>query len=128
VSITLHLLARLSTRGAERYAGTMDLFSVFVDDVAPCEVGPGCLRRDLPGAPGVSAWLVDIAPGAEWPYADVHPTPEQFLVVSGELIEDDTVYRAGSYLAYAAGTQHRPRTITGVRLFGFHLAISGCAP
>jgi len=100
----------------------MDLISVLVDDVAPCEVGPGCLRRDLPGAPGVRAWIVDLAPGAEWPYDDVHDTPEQFLVVSGELIEAGEVYRAGSYLAYAAGTRHRPRTVTGVRLFGVNLS------
>lgn len=106
----------------------MDLVSVLVDQVVPCEVGPGCLRRDLPGAPGVRTWIVDLAPGAEWPYVDVHTDPEQFLVVSGELIEDGTVYRQGSYLAYAAGTRHRPRTTTGVRLFGFNVALPGGAP
>lgn len=124
----MHQQDRLSTRGAERYECVMDLYSVLVDDVAPCEVGPGCLRRDLTGAAGVRAWIVDIAPGAEWPYDDVHDTPEQFLVVSGELIEGTTVYRTGSYLAYAAGTRHRPRTNTGVRLFGFNLAASERAP
>jgi hypothetical protein len=34
VSISLHLLARLSMHGAERYDGTMDLCSVLVDDVS----------------------------------------------------------------------------------------------
>ena len=30
-------------------------------------VGPGCTRRDLPANAGARTWVVDIAPGAEWP-------------------------------------------------------------
>jgi hypothetical protein len=94
--------------------------SVCVDDVVPVQVGPECLRRDLPSRPGVRAWVVDMAPGAQWPHVDEHDVPEQIYVVSGDLIEAGIVYRAGSYLSYAAGSSHRPRTKEGVRLFGFN--------
>jgi hypothetical protein len=99
----------------------MDLVTVCVDDILPVIVGSGCLRRDLPGTPDAHAWVVDMSPGAEWPYVDVHDGPEQLYVVQGELVEGDTVYGPGSYLFYEAGSSHRPRTSKGVRLFGFNL-------
>jgi hypothetical protein len=103
----------------------MDLVSLFIDHVVPCEVGPGCLPRDLPGA---RTSIVDVSPGAECPHIDAHAEPERRLVVRGELIEDGVLYAAGSYPAYTAGLRHRPRTTTGVRLFGFNLAFAGDAP
>ena len=48
------------------------LLPVLVDDVVPVEVGPGCFRRDLPSTRGIRVWVVDIKPGSEWPYDDVH--------------------------------------------------------
>ena len=88
------------------------------DEVEPVVVGPGCYRRDLPTTGNVRAWVVDMEPGAKWPH-DEHG--EELFVVSGELIEGDERYSAGSYLLYHPGSSHRPRTDTGVRLFGFNL-------
>ena len=95
---------------------------VSVDEVAPVEIGPGCLRRDLPSVGAVRVWVVEIAPGSRWPHVDVHgPSGEEFLVVSGELIEGDRRLGPGTYVLFGPGSEHRPRTETGVRLFGFNL-------
>jgi quercetin dioxygenase-like cupin family protein len=66
------------------------LEAIRVDDVAPVEVGNGCHRRVLPSTAGVRVWVVDIAPGGEWPHIDEHDAAgEELYVVSGELIEGD---------------------------------------
>jgi hypothetical protein len=98
-------------------------FDVTELDSAPeVHVGPGCIRRDLPSRNGVRIWVVDMTPGSEWPRIDVHDeTGEDILVVQGELIEGDRTIRAGSFVRFAPNSQHRPRTVTGVRLFGFNL-------
>ena len=102
------------------------LLSLNVDDVAKIEVGPGCFRRDLPGTGDVRVWVVDMEPGAEWPYIDHHDDKgEEVFVVSGEVIEDGQRFGPGSYLFYGPGSSHRPRTDTGVRLFGFNLIEGG---
>lgn len=86
-------------------------------------VGPGCTRRDLPAPPGVRVWIVDIAPGAQWPHVDHHgDTGEQIIVLSGELIEGDRRFAAGTYIDFHPRSAHRPRSETGVRLFGINLA------
>jgi hypothetical protein len=36
-------------------------------------------------------------------------------VLSGEVIEGDRRHGPGSYVVFAQGTSHRPRTETGVR-------------
>lgn len=88
-------------------------------DVEPVIVGPGCLRRDLPNAGGLRVWIVEMAPGAEWPHVDHHDAyGEQVLVIDGEMIEGDRRIGPGSFLNFAANSSHRPRTETGVRLFG----------
>jgi anti-sigma factor ChrR (cupin superfamily) len=97
--------------------------AVSVDDAPAVEVGPGCSRRDLPATGGVRVWVVDMAPGSQWPWVDAHDEAgEEVYVVSGELIEGELRYGAGTYLFYGPGSSHRPRTETGVRLFGFNLA------
>lgn len=92
-----------------------------VDDVPAIEVGPGCLRRDLPSNAGVRVWIVDMAPGSRWPHVDHHDTGEEFYVLDGEVIEGDARYGAGTYVTFAPGSEHRPHTESGVRLYGFNL-------
>lgn len=84
------------------------------------QVGPGCVRRDLPGMAGVRVWVVDMEPGATWPRVDEHETGEAYLVVSGEVVEGDQRFGVGTYVRFAAGSRHRPHTESGVRLLGFN--------
>ncbi|GAB3389127.1 cupin domain-containing protein [Lysobacter fragariae] len=100
---------------------TPSLLAAQVDDIPPVQVGVGCLRRDLSSDGSVRVWVVDMAPGAVWPYVDDHDTGEHYLVVSGEVIEGRTRYGAGTYVRFLPGSSHRPKTDSGVRLFGFNL-------
>ncbi|MFI9405200.1 hypothetical protein [Nocardia sp. NPDC052316] len=94
---------------------------VQVDTVDPVEIGPGVHYRELPGTGHIRPWVIDIAPGAEWPELDVHTTyGEVYFVVSGEVIEGDRRYGPGSYLFFEPDTAHRPRSETGARAFGFN--------
>lgn len=88
--------------------------------VAQIDVGAGCVRRDLPSVAGVRAWIVEMAPGSQWPHVDEHPLGEDVYVIEGEMIEGDLRFSAGSYLHFAPGSSHRPRTETGVRLIGWN--------
>jgi hypothetical protein len=98
---------------------TPDMLEVVdADDVDPVVVGPGCLRRDLPGPEGLRVWMVEMAPGSVWPVVDEHDTGETVYVVAGEVIEDDQRFGAGTYLYFRPGSRHRPRTDKGARLFG----------
>jgi len=98
-----------------------------IDAVAPIEVGPGCLRRDLAGHDGVRVWVVDMAPGSAWPQVDHHDRGESYFVASGELIEGDRRYPAGTHVWFAPGSHHRPRTELGARLYGLNPAAAGAA-
>lgn len=43
-----------------------------------------------------------------------HPRVEDFVILEGELIDDDgTVFRAGDFVSYAPGTRHSSRTRRG---------------
>ena len=69
-----------------------------------------------------------MVPGSEWPYVDEHgETGEQSIVISGEVIEGNKRYQARTYLFFAPGSSHRPRTETGARLFGFNLVAASDA-
>ncbi len=93
-----------------------------IDRVEPEVVGDGCLRRDLPSRAGMRIWVVDMAPGAVWPYVDHHGVGgEDVFIVSGEMIEGDRHLPAGSFVTFAPDSAHQPRTETGVRLFGINL-------
>jgi len=92
------------------------------DDIPAVKVGPGCYRRDVPTLGNVRAWFVDIEAGAQWPHLDEHGAfGEAVLVISGEVIDDEKRFGPGTYLFFGAYSRHRPRSETGVRLFGFNL-------
>src|SRR4029453_8624404 len=113
----------MSTGGSESSIGEL-LSAIRVDDVPAVEVGNGCYRRDLPSTADVRVWVVDILPGAEWPYVDQHDNSgEELFVVSGELIEGEQRFEAGTYVFFKPGSSHRPRSEKGVRLFGFNLCV-----
>jgi mannose-6-phosphate isomerase-like protein (cupin superfamily) len=94
--------------------------AIAVEDVPVTPVGDGSSRRALPSPPGVRVWVVDMAPGSQWPHVDHHDTGEGYYVVSGEVIEGDHRYPAGTCVSFAPGSSHRPRTERGARLFGFN--------
>ena len=122
---------RASSKGASSQgAASKEAFSndelqaMRIDDIAAIRIGEGCSRRDLPSNPGVRVWVVDMAPGAQWPYYDHHDTGESFYVISGEVIEGEARYGAGTYVAFAPDSRHRPRTESGVRLIGLNVSTS----
>ena len=62
---------------------------------------------------GTGCYLMRLQPGAVTVAHD-HPVVEDFLMLEGELIDDDgTVFRAGDFVSYAPGTYHNSRTETG---------------
>ncbi len=91
---------------------------VHVDRVAPVEVVPGIVRRRLPASEYARGWLIDFAPGTQWPETDVHATEERYYVLSGEVIEGEERHGPGTYVVFAPGSRHRPRTDTGARMLG----------
>lgn len=97
--------------------------AVAVEEIEAFAVGEGCLRRDLPAPPGTRVWLVEMAPHSEWPRVDRHDTGEAYFVLSGEVIEGDARYPAGTQVVFAPGSRHRPRTESGTRLLGFNLDV-----
>lgn len=97
--------------------------AVAIEEIVAIAVGEGCLRRDLPAPPGVRVWLVEMAPHSEWPWTDRHDTGEAYFVLSGEVIEGEARYPAGTQVVFAPGSRHRPRTETGTRLLGFNLDV-----
>jgi mannose-6-phosphate isomerase-like protein (cupin superfamily) len=101
--------------------------AVAVEAVPITPVGTGSTRRDLPAPPGVRVWVVDISPGTQWPHVDHHDTGEGYYVVSGEVIEGEHRYPAGTCVSFAPGSHHRPRTERGARLFGFN-PVAASAP
>ncbi|MEU6378201.1 cupin domain-containing protein [Streptomyces sp. NPDC046909] len=89
------------------------------DDVEPERVAPGILRRRLPRTAHARGWLIDFAPGTQWPDVDVHATEERYYVLSGEVIEGEERHGPGSYVVFAPGSSHRPRSEKGARMLGF---------
>lgn len=103
------------------------LYAIDSSSLPVVDVGEGCTRIDLPGREGARVWIVDMAPGAVWPWVDEHDTwGEGVFVAAGELIEGEQCYGPGTYLDFGSNSSHRPRTETGVRLFGFNVRLGAC--
>lgn len=92
-----------------------------VEDVEAVEVVPGIIRRRLPGTQYARGWMYDFAPGTEWPEVDVHEGEERYYVVSGEFIDRGERLGPGSYVVFAPGSRHRPRTESGARMLGISI-------
>ncbi|MFG2866092.1 cupin domain-containing protein [Streptomyces sioyaensis] len=90
-------------------------------EVEPVEVAPGITQRRLPTTPWARGWMYDFAPGAQWPEEDVHEGEERYYVISGEFIDRGHRLGPGSYVVFAPGSTHRPRTETGARMLGISL-------
>ena len=103
--------------------GERPVIAVAAESIEAMVVDAGCLRRELPAPPGARAWLVEMAPGSEWPRVDRHDTGEACFVLSGEVIEGDARHPAGTQVVFAPGSRHRLRTETGAVLLGFNLEI-----
>ncbi|GAA3579010.1 hypothetical protein GCM10022419_070570 [Nonomuraea rosea] len=95
--------------------------SVNIDEVEAVEVVPGIMRRRLPATDHARGWVIDFAPGTQWPEVDVHEGEERYFVLSGEVIEGEVRYGAGSYVVLARGSSHQPRTEIGARMLGINL-------
>ena len=95
-----------------------DMRVVQVDDVPSVEVAPGIFGRRLQATNWARGWLYDFAPGTEWPEVDVHEGEERYFVISGEFLDRGRRLGPGSYVVFAPGSTHRPRTETGARMLG----------
>ncbi|MER7845732.1 cupin domain-containing protein [Kitasatospora sp. NPDC096077] len=95
---------------------------LLVDDVEPVPVGLGIVRRRLTSTEHARAWLIDFAPGSRWPEVDLHHAEERYYVLSGEVIEGEERHPAGSYVVFAPGSRHRPRSESGARMLGITLS------
>lgn len=93
-----------------------------VSSVAPVEVAPGITWRQLTETEHADAWLIDFGPDSTWPEVAVHGTEERYFVLSGEVIEGDRVAGPGTYVTFAPGSTHQPRSITGAQILGINLA------
>ncbi|WP_326822392.1 cupin domain-containing protein [Streptosporangium sp. NBC_01756] len=94
---------------------------VNIDDVPQVEVVPGIVRRRLTATASARGWVIDFAPGTQWPEVDVHEGEERYYVLSGEVIEGEERHGEGTYVVFAPGSRHRPRTETGARMLGISL-------
>lgn len=93
---------------------------IHVDDAERTEIAPGIIRRRLTETGVARAWLIEFAPGTQWPRVDTHETEERYYVLRGEIIEGDATYPEGSYVTFPAGSGHQPRTLTGVSILGIN--------
>ncbi len=84
-----------------------------IDSVEAAVIGPGVTRRLLWDSPTHRVTVIDMEPGATFPYVDTHDTLEETYVVSGQWSEGDRSYGPGAFLHYEAGTSHQPPATHG---------------
>jgi hypothetical protein len=92
-----------------------------VDELPELVVAPGVVRRGLIATDFARGWIIDFAPGSEWPQIDVHEGEERYFVLSGEIIEGDLRYTAGTHVVFDHGSSHRPRSDVGCRIIGLNI-------
>lgn len=107
---------------AQPYAPQGMNASVHIDDLEVVEVAEGITRRTLTATALARAWMIDFAPGTQWPSVDHHEGEERYYVLQGEMMEGDERYPAGSYVTFDPGSSHRPGSETGARILGINLA------
>ncbi len=82
----------------------------------PLQPEIGWLPVSYDRAAGNGCYLMRMQPGAVT-IAHDHAGMEDFVVLEGELIDDDgTVFRTGDFVSYSPGTRHNSRTDTGCLL------------
>jgi mannose-6-phosphate isomerase-like protein (cupin superfamily) len=86
-------------------------------------VADGIVRRSLLSTDHASGWLIEFAPGTQWPAVDHHDTEERYFVLSGEVIDGQETYPAGSYVVFPAGSHHQPRTEVGASMLGINIRV-----
>ncbi|MEZ5923034.1 MAG: cupin domain-containing protein [Hyphomicrobiaceae bacterium] len=94
------------------------VFKSFIVDGQPLpKQGFVQLDETFPAAAGFHIYRME--PGAVTQPHE-HTCHEQFLVLDGEMIENDgTVFKAGDFVLLKQGTQHNSRTETGCTLAVF---------
>ncbi len=97
---------RRFVRLAERRFGPYDLDG-------PLQPEFGLINLTYDKDKGEGTYLMRMEPGAVT-IAHTHRGYEDFLIVEGELIDDDgTVFRAGDLITYPPGSYHNSRSDTG---------------
>jgi anti-sigma factor ChrR (cupin superfamily) len=94
-----------------------------IDDIEGVEVAPGVVRRSLYSSERLTAWVIDFAPGSEWPSVDEHANEERYVVLEGSIDEAAGTAHTGDYVSFGAGSSHRPRSSTGARILGHNLVL-----
>lgn len=93
-------------RREERAFGVYDL-------EGPAQREFGLITVSYDRAKGEGTYLMRMGPGSVT-IAHEHKGYEDFLILEGELIDDDgTVFRAGDLISYAPGSYHNSRSETG---------------
>lgn len=92
-----------------------DLRVVDPDQLEWIATSPGIRKRVLhkDSRTGAHTLLVEFLPGAATTKYGPHPNGEEIYVVRGTFIDGDTVCSAGSFLHYAPGSSHMPRSEEG---------------
>lgn len=118
---SIQTLGRYGSRHDDGGMTSNDVQILQVDEVEAVEVVPGIIRRRLPATEWARGWMYDFAPGTEWPEDDVHEGEERYYVISGEFVDRGQRLGPGSYVVFAPGSVHRPRTETGARMLGISI-------